>query len=127
MATERRDIYNTVLPVFLGFALATIAGITSSYLVTRDSVNANAQQIIALSKSYNLMDKHIQDYQLLANRTSLIELTVSNMAATDDDIEAILLKNTEVLEKVNTTIITVTTGYGKDIENINKRLDKAGL
>ena len=127
MAAERRDILNAILPVLLGFALATTAGITSSYLVTRDSVNANTQQIATLSRYYRLLDQHLQEYQVLNNRTSLLEIKVSNMGLANDDIKLVLQKNTEMLEKVNNTIISVTTGYSKDIENINKRLDKAGL
>lgn len=127
MAAERRDILNAILPVLLGFALATTAGITSSYLVTRDSVNANTQQIATLSRYYPLLDQHLQDYQVLNNRTSILEIKFSNMALANDDIELVLQKNTEMLEKVNNTIISVTTGYSKDIENITKRLDKAGL
>lgn len=127
MAAERRDILNAILPVLLGFALATTAGITSSYLVTRDSVNANTQQIASLSKYYTLLDQHLKDYQVLNNRTSILEIKVANMIIADDDFKLVLQKNTEMLEKVNNTIISVTTGYSKDIENINKRLDKAGL
>lgn len=127
MAAERRDILNAILPVLLGFALATTAGITSSYLVTRDSVNANTQQIATLSRYYPLLDQHLKDYQVLNNRTSILEIKVANMVIVNDDFKLVLQKNTEMLEKVNNTIISVTTGYSKDIENINKRLDKAGL
>lgn len=127
MSQDRRNIINTVMPIFLGFALTVIAGVVSSYLITRDDVNANTQEVASLVKYKALVESHITEFQLLSTRTSVSELKIKNLESNNEDFKEVLRRNNEILERVNITLTTVSVGHSKELEAINKRLDKAGL
>lgn len=127
MTVDRRDFMNNYKPVILGFVLATFTSVSVVFIGMRDSINANMHYQTTGNGYRVRFDNHIGDYHRIESRLGAVEQSIQASAETGRELKDLLRRNEEMLMKVNVTLTQTSTSALTEIENINKRLDKAGL
>ena len=114
-------------PVILGFVLATATTVVGSFIFMRDEVNANRQYQESGQQYRVRFDDHLMDYHNMNTRLNSMEQLMESSAENRRELKDLLRRNEEMLMKVNVTLTQTSSVATIEIENINKRLDKAGL
>ena len=127
MPQERRNVLSQVLPLFLGFALTLIPMVVGSYMITRDGVRSNAQALLDNEKDKLRFENHINNFHTLEDKTHSLEGRMNYNDSINTELKLLLRENAKLLTEVNLTLTSSTASITKELEAINKRLDKGGL
>ena len=127
MPQERRNVISQVLPLFLGFTLTLIPMVVGSYMITRDGVRSNAQALLDNEKDKIRFENHISQYHTLEDRTTYLEGRLTYNDSMNTELKLLLRENAQLLTEVNLTLTSSTAAITKELESINRRLDKGGL
>lgn len=124
---DRRDFMNNYKPVILGFLLATFTSISVVFIGMRDSINATLHYQTTGNEYRTRFDNHIGETHIMEGRIRAVEQSIQASTETGRELKDLLRRNEEMLMKVNVTLTQTSSVALTEIENINKRLDKAGL
>ena len=127
MPQERRNVISQVLPLFLGFTLTLIPMVVGSYMITRDGVRSNAQALLDNEKDKIRFENHISHYHALEDKTAMLEGRLNYNDSINTELKLLLRENAQLLTEVNLTLTSSTAAITKELESINRRLDKGGL
>lgn len=127
MTVDRRNFMNNYKPVILGFLLATFTSVSVVFIGMRDSINANLHYQATGNEYRTRFDNHIGETRIMEGRIRAVEQSIQASTETGRELKDLLRRNEEMLMKVNVTLTQTSTVALTEIENINKRLDKAGL
>lgn len=128
---ENRNFLRTHGPAIVMFSLGALSSGMASYMMLREGVARNAQLLsertLDIVKMETAFGVHEKEYSLFRDKVIGMSGDVDSAFRDRDEFKTVLGQIVGSLDKMNTTLTRIETGYSKDIESINRRLDKAGI
>lgn len=124
---EQRNFLRAHGPALTIFIFGAVCSGVTNYILLKEGIASNTLGIKNQVKSTAVFEKHIGEYRNFRDTVLIMQNDVANAAADRGKLNIVLGKMDDTLDKVNYTLTNMNASYLKDIESINKRLDKAGL
>lgn len=124
---EQRSFLKTYGPTLLVFAFGAFSSGATSYMLLKEGISENRQELLHRAGDRPAFLQHVREFEEFKTRVLVMTSEASSTRANMNELKQVLERVDGTLSKMNMTLTTIDTSYGKDIENINKRLDKAGL
>lgn len=124
---EQRSFFKTYGPTLLVFIVGACSSGVTSYMLLKEGISANRQELLHRAGDKPEFLHHVREFEEFKSRVLVMTSEADNARQDRADLQNILQRVDSTLSKMNTTLTALDTSYGKDIENINRRLDKAGL